>query len=144
LTPSQSGGLSGTPLLFGDLGFTAVATDSVGATAQRDLVVRVTQFGTYLPGDVNNSGQTNGIDVTFFVTYFKGGALPPYSTDCPPHGVIYAAGDVNGNCAVNGIDVTYMVAFFKGLQTTLRPCPDCPPGPIAVIDKTPLSRPQGD
>jgi len=129
LALSQSGLLSGTPLVSGELGFTAVVTDSVGAIGQRDLVLSVTSPGSYIPGDVNNSGQTNGIDVTFFVTYLKGGEAPPFSVDCPPHGVIYAAGDVNGSCSVNGVDVTYLVAFFKGLQTTLVPCADCPPGP---------------
>ncbi len=31
----------------------------------------------YTPGDVNNSGVANGIDITFFVNYLKGAAPPP-------------------------------------------------------------------
>jgi hypothetical protein len=76
-------------------------------------------------GDVNGNGQTNGIDVVYFVSYLKGGSAPPDTCDCAPHGLIMANADANGNCAANGIDVTYMVAFFKG-GPGLRCCPDCP------------------
>jgi hypothetical protein len=82
----------------------------------------------YIPGDVNNSGVFNGIDVTYAVGYFKGGPVPPYSCPCPPPNVWYVAGDVNGSCVFNGIDVTYMVAYFKGGPAPI-PCPDCPPVP---------------
>jgi hypothetical protein len=60
---------------------------------------------TRLAGDANLSGQTNGIDVTYMVNYFKGSGTPPRP---------YLAGDANGDCVVNGIDVVYMVNFFKG------------------------------
>lgn len=80
----------------------------------------------YTPGDVNFSGAFNGIDVTYSVTYFKGGILPPYSCYCSGSNW-YVAGDVNGNCAFNGIDIIYMVSYFKG-GPGLIPCPACPPG----------------
>ncbi|UCC80714.1 MAG: carboxypeptidase regulatory-like domain-containing protein, partial [Candidatus Zixiibacteriota bacterium] len=68
----------------------------------------------YLPGDANGDDNTNGLDVTYLVAYFKGGSPPPDQCDCPPHGIIYAAADANGSCATNGLDVTYMVSYFKG------------------------------
>jgi hypothetical protein len=80
----------------------------------------------YVLGDANNSGIFNGLDVTYSVGYFKGGPPPPYSCDCPPHGIFYVGGDVNGSCSFNGLDVTFMVAYFKG-GPMVSACPDCPP-----------------
>jgi hypothetical protein len=80
----------------------------------------------YVVGDINGNGQANGIDVTFGVTYFKGGAMPPYACECPPGDSWYVAGDVNGNCAFNGVDISFMVGYFLG-GPPLSPCPDCPP-----------------
>jgi len=83
---------------------------------------------SYLPGDANGNGTTNGVDVGYMVNYLKGfGPPPPDSCDCPPHGWIYAAADVNGNCVFNGVDVTYLVNFLKGLGPAPTSCPDCPP-----------------
>jgi aminopeptidase N len=59
-----------------------------------------------LPGDANNSGQVNGIDVVYLVNYFKG--LGPSPTP-------FLQGDCNGDCSVNGLDVTYLVNYLKGL-----------------------------
>jgi hypothetical protein len=86
----------------------------------------------YVPGDINGNNQANGIDVTFGVSYFKGGNTPPYSCDCPPYGVFYVAGDVNGNCIFNGIDITFFVSYLKGGQPQLLFCPSCPPAGIPV------------
>jgi hypothetical protein len=84
---------------------------------------------SYIDGDANNNGAFNGIDVTYSVTYFKGGPLPPYSCDCNGS-TWYVAGDVNGNCQFNGIDVSYMVSYFKGGNAPI-PCPACPPARLA-------------
>jgi hypothetical protein len=80
----------------------------------------------YVVGDINGNGTANGIDVTYGVTYFKGGNPPPINCDCPGHGIIFAGGDVNGNCVFNGIDITYFVGYLKG-GSPLTPCGDCPP-----------------
>lgn len=82
----------------------------------------------YIPGDVNGNGQTNGIDVTFAVGYFKGGAVPPIHCDmCPQPIPFYAAGDVNGNCVFNGQDITFMINFLGGGPGQIEFCPSCPP-----------------
>lgn len=85
----------------------------------------------YVTGDINGNGTANGIDVTYGVTYFKGGNPPPVVCDCPGHGFIYAGGDVNGNCVFNGIDITYFVSYLKG-GAPLTPCADCPPAGMAA------------
>lgn len=80
----------------------------------------------YIPGDINNNGSYNGIDITYGVSYLKGGPQPPYVCDCPPHGYIFPSGDINGNCAFNGIDITYGVNYLKGMGDSPSQCPDCP------------------
>jgi hypothetical protein len=85
----------------------------------------------YIPGDINDSGTLNGIDVTYGVGYLKGGAPPPYSCECTPGNTWYVAGDFNATCSLNGIDITYAVTYFKGGPEP-QPCPDCPPLPILM------------
>ncbi len=83
----------------------------------------------YIPGDINGNGFSNGIDVVYGVTYFKGGTAPPIVCDCRPEVPAYpffAAGDVNGNCAFNGVDISYYVSYLIG-GPGLLVCPDCPP-----------------
>jgi subtilisin family serine protease len=60
----------------------------------------------FVPGDVNGSGDVNGLDVVYLVNYLKG--IGPI----PPDPILRA--DANGSCAVNGIDVSYLVIFLKG------------------------------
>jgi hypothetical protein len=86
---------------------------------------------SYAVGDINNNGATNGIDITYGVSYLKGGAAPPVNCGipvgpCPEASPYYAAGDVNGNCAFNGIDITYFVSYLKG-GAALTSCYNCPP-----------------
>ncbi len=95
---------------------------------------------TYVIGDINANGATNGIDVVYGVNYFKGGSAPPISCDCPPNGALFAAGDVNGNCQFNGIDVSYFVNYLKG-GAMLRPCASCPPAGMAMPPPAPALDP---
>jgi hypothetical protein len=83
----------------------------------------------YVVGDVNGSESLNGLDVTYGVSYFKGGATPPYECECTPGNTWYVAGDVNASCSYNGLDITYLVNYFKG-GAGVEPCPDCPPPAI--------------
>jgi len=84
----------------------------------------------YIPGDINDNGEPNGVDITFAVNYLKGyGAPPPViCLNCPaPQTNLFGAGDVNGNCQFNGVDITYFVNYLKGLAPSLSYCPICPP-----------------
>jgi hypothetical protein len=82
---------------------------------------------SYIIGDVNGSNNYNGLDITYGVSYLKGGAPPVYQCECTSCNVWYASGDVNGSCSYNGLDITYGVSYLKGIQPELIPCPDCPP-----------------
>jgi hypothetical protein len=66
---------------------------------------------TFMPGDVNNSGYLNGMDVVFLVNYLKGRGPAPSP---------FLAADANGSCNVNGLDAVYLVNFFKGGPYPLR------------------------
>ena len=107
----------------------------------------------YLPGDINDNGQANGVDVSYGVNYFKGyGNAPPVMCpDCPDPGQnLYAAGDVNGNCQFNGVDITYFVNFLKGLGPALTYCESCPPAsfsppaPAVEPTKPPVLKAKGE
>ena len=58
----------------------------------------------FIPGDINDSGAVNGMDIVFLVNYLKGGPapIPRYSAD------------VDGNCQVNQADLAYLVDYLKG------------------------------
>jgi hypothetical protein len=58
----------------------------------------------YLSGDVNESHDVNGLDVTYLVNYLKGTGPPPE---------ILISGDVNGSCGMNGIDIVYLVNYLR-------------------------------
>jgi hypothetical protein len=75
-------------------------------TAESQTEVDTTYTGPeFIPGDANNSGAVNGLDVIYLVNFFKGEGPPPEP---------YLAGDANGSCTVNGLDVIYLVSFLKG------------------------------
>jgi hypothetical protein len=81
---------------------------------------------TVRPGDSNNDGTFNGIDVSYSVNYLKGqGTAPPRACNCSQFGEIFAGADANGNCAFNGLDVTYSVNYLKGIGQEPQRCISC-------------------
>jgi hypothetical protein len=63
------------------------------------------RLGTIIPGDANDNGVLNGLDVIYLVNFLKGIGPAPIPIDL---------GDVNGDCQTNGLDVIYLVNYFKG------------------------------
>ncbi len=80
----------------------------------------------YVVGDVNGSMTYNGLDITYGVSYFKGGTAPAFECECTPGNIWFVSGDVNGSCTYNGLDITYGVTYLKG-GPGLVSCADCPP-----------------
>jgi Zn-dependent metalloprotease len=100
-------------------------------TANALNAVGVCDSCVYMPGDVNNNGQTNGLDVTYLKNYlYSQGPPPPISCTLPYRQSLtrYVAGDYNGDCVVNGLDVTYGIDYFKGQQPDIKWCPHFTPG----------------
>ncbi|UCE65569.1 MAG: carboxypeptidase regulatory-like domain-containing protein, partial [Candidatus Zixiibacteriota bacterium] len=114
---------------------------TLGNTTILDVQMSLFSGCDYAIGDVNGSGNYNGLDITYGVSYFKGGSEPmcPYGS-CPiaPCDAFFYCGDVNGSCNYNGLDITYGVAYFKGGPSPI-PCGDCPPLG-AIAESEPISR----
>ncbi len=58
----------------------------------------------FIPGDANDSGDLDGLDLVFLVNYLKGEQAPEP----------LLAADVNGDCTVNIADMVYLLDYFKG------------------------------
>jgi hypothetical protein len=60
------------------------------------------------PGETNNNGVINILDITYLINYlYKGGPAPAPFALC--------SGDANCNCVVNILDVTYLISYlYKG------------------------------
>jgi hypothetical protein len=106
------------------------SNDPVHPSVPLNVHFEVEASCAYIPGDVNGTGDANGIDVIFMVNFFKGES-PPHE-ECPPCAGIgsnmqYPQGDVNGSCQWNGIDINYFVNYLKGIGQPLRFCDLCPP-----------------
>jgi hypothetical protein len=116
-------------IAFAIIGGSSIANVQSRAELALDVWIGVPPGCVYIKGDINNVPPANGIDVTYGVSYLKGGPVPPVRCDnCPQPAPFYAAMDVNGTCNTNGIDITYFVSYLKGGPPLLF-CPTCPPAP---------------
>jgi hypothetical protein len=113
------------------------SNDPVNPSVEIDVTFNVSSLSgcDYVVGDVNCNGELNGLDVSFAVSYFKGGPAPSYECECTSGNTWYVSGDVNATCFFNGIDVTYLVAYFKGASDP-QPCADCPPISLRTTGKS--------
>lgn len=119
LTLSESGLLSGTPTTDGEVTFTAVATDAVGAEDQQELTL---QFETaYICGDPNADELANITDAVYLISFiFNAGPEPDP----------FESGDANCDELVNITDAVYLISYI--FNSGAPPCdtdnngePDC-------------------
>ncbi len=77
-------------------------------------------FATFVcdgrPGDANNSGSFNALDITYLINFlYKHGPVPkPYAL---------LSGDANCNCAINALDITYLINFLYKHGSATCDCP---------------------
>lgn len=106
----SSGGTSGSSTNFKMQGTVSQTAIGPGASTNFKLNSGFWQkFTTFVcdckPGDANNSGNFNALDVTYIINFlYKHGPAPkPYAL---------CSGDANSNCVINALDVTYMINFL--------------------------------
>ncbi len=67
----------------------------------------------FIPGDVNDNGIVNMLDITVLIAYLYEGATVQHPSAC----------DVTGDCTSNILDVSYLTAFlYKGGPEPLAGC----------------------
>jgi hypothetical protein len=114
-------------IYYGAINLNSNDPDTPVAAIPLTLTVVAPPSCSYVPGDANDNGVANGLDVTYSVNYLKGiGPQPPYICECPPHAQFSVAADANGDCAYNGLDISFLVNYLKGGGIIPRGCPDCP------------------
>jgi hypothetical protein len=92
----------------------------------------------YVVGDVNGSGNANGLDVTFGVNYFKYGYPPPYGScphPCPLHEDLFKGGDVRSGYYLYGI-------IFQMVHKSPSPLPRLPAAGMGAIRNRVVRKPR--
>ncbi len=109
-----SGHISGTPNESGLFSFNVYAYyvgDTISDTREYSLYIISDDD---LPGDVNNNGVVNLLDITYIITYlYKGGPAP----------AVPEKADVNNSCTIDILDITYLIMYlYKGGPEPLWGC----------------------
>ncbi len=107
-------------VVFLGYGLEAVADGIPGFTKRNVVLTDILDWlldtgPSYLPGDANDDGTVDPIDVQFIVAYvFKQAAPPPAGLNSI---------DVNGDCSNDPLDVSFLVNYvFKSLGTLVPGC----------------------
>ncbi len=82
----------------------SISKDMAVSNWDRETYIYYNMNPGFIPGDVNASGDVDGLDLVFLVNYLKGGQVPEP----------LLAADINGNCIVDAADVVYFLDYFKG------------------------------
>lgn len=118
ISAGGTAGLSTDFILNGTVGQTAIGTDS----STSFIIFPGYWQKTYgdpccdTPGDANNNGVLNILDVTFLIGYiYKGGPQPP----------CMAEADANGDGKINILDITRIIGFLyiMGIPPVCGPDP---------------------
>lgn len=81
---------------------------------------------SYRPGDVNNNGKFNGMDLVYMVNFWKGtGPPPPCYVECWEGQMLYGPADADGSCSFDGLDITYLLNYLKGFGSAPAACSTC-------------------
>ncbi len=109
-----SGIISGEPTNYGDFNFRIRANDANGSYRDSADYSISLQPGVGLPGDANNSGLVNMLDITYLINFlYKSGPQPP----------IRPLADPDRSCTINMLDITYLINFlYKGGAVPLMGC----------------------
>jgi len=111
---SLTGHISGQPTQSGDFSFDVYAKDQMSSYNETRTFVLTVVENSYIPGDANNGGDVNILDVTHIINYlYRDGSAP----------TIPAAADPDASCAINLLDVNYLINYlYKGGPAPLPGC----------------------
>ncbi|PKK84947.1 MAG: hypothetical protein CVT49_01980 [candidate division Zixibacteria bacterium HGW-Zixibacteria-1] len=111
---SLTGFITGMPTQAGTFNFDVYAKDLMSSYNETRTYTLVVEASPYIPGDADNSGNVNLLDITFLINYlYKGGAAP----------AIPNAVDADGSCAINLLDASYLITYmYRGGSDPLPGC----------------------
>jgi hypothetical protein len=100
---SLTGVISGDPIVYGEFNFRIRANDLMSSYKDSaDFHISVIP-GDGLPGDANDDGVVNALDITYLINYlYKGGAAPPVPKQA----------DSDRSCVINALDITYLINYL--------------------------------
>lgn len=82
----------------------SVSKDMAVSNWDRETYVYFNALPGFVPGDCNDSGDVNGLDVVYLVNYLKGGPAP----------IPRLSADVDGNCVIDAVDVVRLLDYLEG------------------------------
>ncbi len=108
-----NGKITGTPTVYGQFTFTVTADDDGSYSDSQEYMLAVAEGPPYIPGDVNDDGTIDPLDVVNIVNHVY--------RDYPLS--LLNPADVNADCSVDPLDVTTIVNYvYRGLGTLLPGC----------------------
>jgi hypothetical protein len=108
---SASGKITGQPTEFGEFAFTVTADDYGSYSDSREYALTIAEGPPFTPGDLDDDGDADPLDVVYIVNYAYRQFLPP----------VVNAGDVDADCDVDPVDVQLLVSYVYRSQGTLLP-----------------------
>lgn len=108
---SATGKITGRPTELGEFGFTVTAADNGSYSDSREYVLTIAEGPPFTPGDLDDDGDVDPLDVVYIVNYAYRQFLPP----------VVNAGDVDADCDVDPVDVQLLVSYVYRSQGTLLP-----------------------
>ena len=112
LHPS-AGKITGVPTAYGEFNFTVTADDDGSYSDSQEYVLAVVEGPPYIPGDLDDDGGVDPLDVANIVNHVYRDYLLTFLNPA----------DVNADCTVDPLDVTVMVNYvYRSLGTLLPGC----------------------
>lgn len=111
LTLSAEGLVSGTPVIYGTIEFTARAVDQVGGTATRVFTIEINP--AFICGDADDDGNVNLVDILWIIDFVYNDGEPP---------VYYNAADVDSSGNVDLLDILAIIGVVYNETGELN-CP---------------------
>jgi hypothetical protein len=108
---SATGKITGVPTEFGDFIFTVTADDAGTYVDTQEFTLTINEGPGYYPGDLQNDGDVDPVDVVYIVNYVYRSSPP----------AVLNSADVDGSCSVEPVDVQVLVNYVYRNRGVLVP-----------------------